>query len=268
MRSVFYLSDGTGQAAKVLGRAMLAQFDRPALRETRIGAIDGFEPLYAAVDQTRTARERDGAPPIVFASLVDPAQVQALAALDCVCFDLFAPFLERLGAAFAAEPLRARRLARECRLGEERERRGAAIDFALSHDDGASAARLAEADVVLVGVSRSGKTPTCLYLAMQHGLKAANCPLTPDDFERDRLPSSLGAVRDKLLGLTVSAERLADVRRRRLPSSRYADIDHCRSELAAAERLMRREGIRCLEATSASVEELAGAILAARGLAP
>jgi regulator of PEP synthase PpsR (kinase-PPPase family) len=265
-RSVFYISDGTGDTAKALGTSLLAQFDGQALRETRIGSVDSFARLYGAVDQVRSARESDGAQPIVFATLAKAEYAQALKALDCVCFDLFEMFIDRIAGALQAVPNRRMREARDTRRGGEREKRIAAIDFALAHDDGASAARLAEAEVVLVGVSRSGKTPTCLYLAMQHGVKAANCPLTPDDFERDRLPDALYAVRDKLIGLTVMPQRLADVRSRRLPNSRYAALQTCRDELDAALRLMRREGIRYLDAATPSVEELAGAVLAARGL--
>lgn len=265
-RSVFYVSDASGLSAEAFGRAMLAQFDGVAPREHRVGGVVGFERLYALVDRLRDTRARDGVAPIVFATLVDTAHVQALKALDVVCFDLFAASLDRLGEVLQTAPSRRVRAARDCRSSDERQARMAAIDFALVHDDGASAARLAEADVVLVGVSRSGKTPTCLYLAMRHGIKAANCPLTPDDFARGRLPAALDAVRDKLLGLTVSPQRLADVRGRRLPGSRYAAPANCRDELDAAQRLMQREGIACIDATAPSVEELARSILAARAL--
>jgi regulator of PEP synthase PpsR (kinase-PPPase family) len=265
-RSVFYVSDGSGGTAEALGHGLLAQFDGRPLREVKIGEVDSFARLYAVVDQLRAAREADGAAPIVFATLVNVEHVQALKALDCVCFDLFEMFCERIATALQAPPTRRMRESRDTRRAGERQARMAAIDFALAHDDGASAARLAEADVVLVGVSRSGKTPTCLYLAMQHGVKAANCPLTPDDFERGRLPQSLEAVRDKLIGLTVTPQRLADARSRRLPDSRYASPDNCRDELDAALRLMRREGIYCFDATTPSIEELAGAIRAADGL--
>lgn len=265
VRSVFYVSDGSGVTAEVLGHGMLAQFDGLPLRQTRIGGVDSFERLYAVVDQVRCARDGDGAPPIVFATLVNVEHLRVLKALDCVCFDLFEMFVDRLGAALATVPNRRIREAGDTRRSDERLARMAAIDFALTHDDGASAARLAEADVVLIGVSRSGKTPTCLYLAMQHGVKAANCPLTPDDFERGSLPRVLYAVREKLIGLTVTAQRLVDVRSRRFPMSRYAAPETCRSELDAAHRLMRREGVLCLDAATHSVEELAGAILSARG---
>jgi len=136
-----------------------------------------------------------------------------------------------------------------------------AINFALAHDDGQSAKNLAEADVILVGVSRSGKTPTSLYLAMQHGIKAANYPLIPDDFERARLPSTLTPFRRKCFGLTIDPDRLAQIRNERRPGSRYASIENCRYEVKEAESMMRREGIDWLSSTHKSIEEIATTIL-------
>ncbi|TCO79730.1 hypothetical protein EV699_11739 [Plasticicumulans lactativorans] len=261
-RSVFYVSDGTGLTAETLGHSLLAQFEGFAFRQVRLGGVDTFARLYACVDQVRSAREADGVPPLVLATLVDPEAAQALRALDCVFFDLFETFIGPLEAALQAKSIPK---VRDARLRDHRAR-FEAINFALAHDDGASDARLDEADVILVGVSRSGKTPTCLYLAMQHAVKAANYPLIPDDFERGRLPQALLKMRPKLFGLTVAAERLAGVREQRRPGSRYASFDNCRAEVQAAQALMRREGIRWLDSSVHSVEELAGAILEARGL--
>ena len=136
-----------------------------------------------------------------------------------------------------------------------------AINFSLAHDDGQLVNGLEQADVVLVGVSRCGKTPTSLYLAMQYGLKAANCPLIPEDFERGNLPSLLLPHRSKLFGLTIQPERLSEIRNERRPGSRYASLEQCRYEVAEAQRLMRREGIRWLSSTTKSIEEIATTIL-------
>jgi regulator of PEP synthase PpsR (kinase-PPPase family) len=136
-----------------------------------------------------------------------------------------------------------------------------AINFSLMHDDGQSTRNLAEAEVILVGVSRCGKTPTSLYLAMQHGVRAANYPLIPDDFERMRLPDALTSLRHKLFGLSISPERLSEIRTERRPGSRYAALDNCRYEVGEAEKLMRREGIRWLSSTHKSIEEIATTIL-------
>ena len=136
-----------------------------------------------------------------------------------------------------------------------------AINFSLAHDDGQSNRDLEGADVILIGVSRSGKTPTSLYLAMQHGLKAANYPLIPEDFERRQLPPALVPHKKKIFGLTIAPERLSEIRSERRPGSRYASIENCRMEISEAEAMMRRSGIRWLSTTTKSIEEIATTIL-------
>ena len=136
-----------------------------------------------------------------------------------------------------------------------------AVNFTLAHDDGLGDADLGASDVVLLGVSRSGKTPTCLYLALQFGIKAANCPLTPDDFERGRLPDVVEAYLPKLYGLSIAPERLARIRNQRRPDSRYASLENCRYEVDQAERLMRRYGVQWVNSTTRSIEEIAAQIL-------
>jgi regulator of PEP synthase PpsR (kinase-PPPase family) len=136
-----------------------------------------------------------------------------------------------------------------------------AINYSLAHDDGQSARNLVSADVILVGVSRSDKTPTSLYLAMQHGIKAANYPLIPEDFERGRLPSSLAPYKDKCFGLSIDPVRLAQIRNERRPGSKYASIENCRYEVHEAEAMMRRDGIAWLSSTHKSIEEIAATIL-------
>jgi [pyruvate, water dikinase]-phosphate phosphotransferase / [pyruvate, water dikinase] kinase len=136
-----------------------------------------------------------------------------------------------------------------------------AINFSLAHDDGQSNRDLQQADVILVGVSRSGKTPTSLYLAMQHGIKAANYPLIPEDFERRTLPSSLAPYKSKCFGLTIAPDRLSEIRNERRPNSKYASLENCRYEVAEAEAMMRREGIAWLSSTHKSIEEIATTIL-------
>ena len=146
---------------------------------------------------------------------------------------------------------------------EERyNRRIEAINYSLAHDDGQMNKGLNEADVILVGVSRSGKTPTSLFLAMQFGIKAANYPLIPEDFDRGELPEVLHDKRDKLFGLSISPERLSQIRNERRPGSRYASLENCRQEIEAAENMMRREGIKWLNSTSRSIEEISATIMA------
>ncbi|MGZ5122503.1 MAG: kinase/pyrophosphorylase, partial [Burkholderiales bacterium] len=136
-----------------------------------------------------------------------------------------------------------------------------AVNYALGHDDGVATRDLADADIILVGVSRSGKTPTCLYMAMQFGIRAANYPLIPEDFSSMQLPGQLRPLRGRLRGLTIKPERLQQIRNERRPGSKYATLANCEFEVREAEALMRQEGIPYLDATSKSVEELATTIL-------
>ena len=135
-----------------------------------------------------------------------------------------------------------------------------AINFTLAHDDGVSG-DLADADIILVGVSRSGKTPTSLYLALQFGLKAANYPLIPEDFERQLMPDSLSHHRQKLFGLSIEPERLSRIRQERRPGSHYAALDNCRWEVEQAQRMLKREGIRWLDSTTKSIEEISASLM-------
>ena len=144
---------------------------------------------------------------------------------------------------------------------QEYKQRIEAVNFSMAHDDGASHRELGDADVILVGVSRSGKTPTSLYLALQFGVKAANYPLIPEDFDRRQLPEALHVYKAKLYGLTIAPERLHEIRRERRPGSQYADPANCRHEVEQAEALMKREGIRSINSTAKSIEEIATTIL-------
>ncbi|NDB13754.1 MAG: pyruvate, phosphate dikinase/phosphoenolpyruvate synthase regulator [Betaproteobacteria bacterium] len=181
--------------------------------------------------------------------------------IDAFVINLFASFVEPLEQELGMKSTHTIGRLHNVADSQRYKNRIEAINFSLAHDDGQSAANLKDADVILVGVSRSGKTPTSLYLAMQHGLKAANYPLIPEDFERKKLPPALLAFRSKLFGLSITPERLSQVRHERRPGSQYASLNNCRYEVAEAEHMMRREGIRWLTSTSKSIEEIATTIL-------
>jgi regulator of PEP synthase PpsR (kinase-PPPase family) len=175
--------------------------------------------------------------------------------------DLFNTFIEPLEAEFGITSNHRVGRFSEVAKSQEYSDRIDAINFSLAHDDGQSAKNLDSADVILVGVSRSGKTPTSLYLAMQHGIKAANYPLIPEDFDRGRIPSSLAPHKKKCFGLTIDPLRLSQIRTERRPDSKYASVDNCRYEVREAETMMRREGISWLSSTHKSIEEIATTIL-------
>ena len=261
LRSVFFISDGTGITAETFGNAILAQFDVP-MHHVRLPFIDTPDKAHAAVRQINAAAIHDGVRPIVFSTLVEPEVLRVVTdGVQAMMLDMFGTFVHPL-----ENELQTRSNHRIGRFSDVSKSkvyhdRIEAINFSLAHDDGQSNRDLEQSDVILVGVSRSGKTPTSLYLAMQHGLKASNYPLIPEDFERRQLPSALLPHREKIFGLTINPERLSEIRHERRPNSRYASIENCRMEVAEAEAMMRRSGIRWLSTTTKSIEEIATTIL-------
>ncbi|MEN9780140.1 MAG: posphoenolpyruvate synthetase regulatory kinase/phosphorylase PpsR [Burkholderiaceae bacterium] len=260
-RTVFFISDGTGITAETFGNAILAQFEM-TLRHVRLPFIDSVDKAHQVVRQINLAAETEGARPIVFTTLVNGEVLEVIRS-GCrgMLMDMFATFVNPLEVELGVKSNH--RIGRFSDVSKSKEYhdRIEAINFSLAHDDGQSNRDLEEADVILVGVSRSGKTPTSLYLAMQHGLKAANYPLIPEDFERQQLPPALVPHRKKIFGLTIQPERLSEIRNERRPNSRYASLDNCRMEVREAEAMMRRSGIRWLSTTTKSIEEIATTIL-------
>ena len=260
-RTVFFVSDGTGITAETFGNAVLAQFEMKP-RHVRLPFIDSVDKAHQTVRQINHTAEIEGKKPIVFTTLVN---MEVLKVIQEGCkgmlLDMFGTFVHPLEEELGIKSHHRVGRFSDVSRSKEYTDRIEAINFSLAHDDGQSNRDLAGADVILVGVSRSGKTPTSLYLAMQHGLKAANYPLIPEDFERQQLPAALVPHRKKIFGLTIQPERLAEIRNERRPQSRYAALDNCRMEVAEAEAMMRRAGIRWLSTTTKSIEEIATTIL-------
>ena len=248
--SVFCVSDHTGVTVEAVAKSVLAQFPRLECSLITLPFVD-------SADKAQAAAARVAASPraLVFSSLTDPALRVPFRDAGLQVFDVFELIAPTVEAALgeAATPSGGHTHG----MAPDYEARMEAVNFALNLDDGLSPERLGQADLVLVGVSRVGKTPTALYLALQYGLRAANYPLTPDDLELDALPAALLPHLPRLRGLTMSAERLAAIRQARYPDSRYASLAQCRSELAAAERLFRLHGLPVTDTTRMSVEEIA-----------
>ena len=260
-RTVFFVSDGTGITAETFGNSILAQFAiKP--RHVRRPFIDSLDKAHQVIAEINHSVELEGQKPIVFATLVDPETLNLVKTQSKgMVLDMFNTFIEPLEAELGMTSNHRVGRFSDISKSQEYTDRIEAINFSLAHDDGQSAKNLSHADVILVGVSRSGKTPTSLYLAMQHGVKAANYPLIPEDFERDAIPSSLAPFKKKCFGLTIDPERLSQIRNERRPNSRYASIENCRDEVKQAESMMRREGIAWLSSTHKSIEEIATTIL-------
>ncbi|HVL10758.1 MAG TPA: pyruvate, water dikinase regulatory protein [Burkholderiaceae bacterium] len=259
-RTVFIVSDGTGITAETFSHSILAQFET-RFRNVRIPFVDTIDKAHLAVRRINDAFEAEGVRPIVFTTLVDPAANQVLRNSKAMILNMFQTFIEPLENELGLKSTHAIGRLHQNADTEAYKNRIEAINFSLMHDDGQSHKNLAEADVILVGVSRSGKTPTSLYLAMQYGLKSANYPLIPDDFERGKLPSALLTYKSKIFGLTIDPARLSEIRNERRPGSKYAALANCRYEVNEAEAMMRREGITWLSTTHKSIEEIATTIL-------
>jgi hypothetical protein len=258
---VFFISDGTGISAETLGHSLLTQFEGIDFAQTVLPFVDTVAKARECVARIAAAHRRSGARPIVFCTLVNDAVRGTLREADALVLDFFESFLSPLEAELGTRSTHTVGRSHSAANNSVYQDRIEAINFALAHDDGLGSQELGKADVVLVGVSRSGKTPTCLYMALQFGIKAANVPLTPDDFDRGTLPGPLEPHLGKLYGLTIAPERLAEIRDQRRPDSRYAKLENCRYEVEQAERLMRRHGIRWLNSTTRSIEEIATQIL-------
>lgn len=258
-RSVFFISDGTGITAESLGH-LLAHFPDIRFRQYRLPFIDSADKIERALARVVQAGEEDGARPVVVMTLVNPQFRERLRESGALCLDVFGSFVDPLALELGHQPSQVAGIAHSV-AGQSYSERIEAINFTLGHDDGMSDAGLEQAEVILIGVSRCGKTPTSLYLAMQFGVKAANYPLIPEDFERGSLPEALARYTDKLFGLTIDAERLHCVRNERRPDSVYASLDNCRKEIMQAEHLMRQAGVPWIDSTSRSIEELATTIL-------
>lgn len=260
-RTAFFVSDRTGITAEMLGHSLLAQFEGLSFIERPIPYVDTLAKAQLLLEEIKRTRERDGVRPLVFSTLVNPEINEVLKNADALVLDVMEMFITPMEKELDLRSTHAVGRSHGARDPFGYHRRIEAVNFALSHDDGLSTRDLNNAEIVLVGVSRSGKTPTSLYMALQFGIWAANYPFTPDDFSAMRLPASIAVHKHKLYGLTINPERLHRIRSERKPNSKYADIANCAFEVREAEALMRQEGIPYIDATAMSVEEMATTIL-------
>lgn len=260
-RTVFFLSDGTGITAQMLGHSLLTQFEGVEFNQVTLPFVDTSEKAEESVARIEAELAKGNGQPIVFSTLVNQDLREVVRRANALFIDFFETFIDPLEAGLGVKSSHTIGRSHSAINQKVYQQRMEAINFSMAHDDGASHRELNQADVILVGVSRSGKTPTSLYLAMQFGVKAANYPLIPEDFDRRKLPEALLSYRSKLYGLTIAPERLHEIRQERRPGSKYADLGNCRHEVSEAEALMKREGIHCLNSTTKSIEEIATTIL-------
>ena len=265
-RAVFFVSDQTGVTAETLGHSLITQFAGENFRQVTLPFVDSEDKARDAVRRIDAAAEGDHLRPLVFSSMVQPDLREILKESRGLYLDIFDAFLDPLAAELGVSPGYQSGLSHGMSDIDKYMQRIEATNFALANDDGGVSRNYEAADVILVGVSRSGKTPTCLYLALQYGVYAANYPLTEDELESCTLPDFLLEHKHKLFGLTIAPERLRKIRKERRPLGTYASAQQVRFELREADKIFRRYGIPNVNTTSFSIEEISSRILDSTGV--
>jgi regulator of PEP synthase PpsR (kinase-PPPase family) len=260
-RTVFFISDRTGITAETLGHSLITQFDEMSFTQVTLPFIDTEEKAAESVDKINQAFETEGVRPIVFSTVIDDAIRTQLEASRGFFMDFVHTFIGPLEKELGVKSNHT--VGRTHGVGNIHayDMRIEAVNYALRHDDGASFQQYEKADLILLGVSRSGKTPTSLYLAMQFGLMVANYPITEEDMRLSGLPTPLLSYRTKLFGLTIAPKQLQHIRSIRRPNSHYSDLEQCRREVQFVEALYTQEKIPYLSSTNRSIEELATKII-------
>lgn len=265
-RSVFFVSDGTGITAETLGRSLLAQFENIEFEEITVPYVDSIEKAHTIVNEINMIAESGEPRPLIIDTIVNKDIRDVITTANGFMLDVFETFVDKLSSELSVQPANAVGKSHSIVDNESYSIRIDAVHFALDNDDGARTRHYDKADLILTGVSRCGKTPTSLYLALQFGIYVGNYPLTEDDFDDLRLPSALKEHKRKLFGLTIDPERLSAIRNERKANSRYASIQQCEMEIRAVEALFNKEGIPYINTTHLSIEEISTRIMAKAGI--
>ncbi|MFU8926338.1 pyruvate, water dikinase regulatory protein [Acinetobacter puyangensis] len=265
-RSVFFISDGTAITAETLGHSLLAQFPNVKFDIHIKPYVDSEESALNVVLEINSTAAKEGNLPLVFDTLVNPVVREIINTANAVNLDVFEGLISKIETEL---DIKATTLVGQTHAVIDSEYYKARIDavhFALDNDDGARTRHYDQADIILIGVSRSGKTPTSIYLSLQFGIRVANYPLTEEDLDDNRLPAVLRPHKHKLFGLMIDAERLVAIRTERKANSRYASFSQCQMELRAVEGIYISEGIPFLNVSEMSIEEISTRILQMTGL--
>ncbi|WP_026470684.1 posphoenolpyruvate synthetase regulatory kinase/phosphorylase PpsR [Alkanindiges illinoisensis] len=265
-RSVFFVSDGTAITAETLGHSLLAQFSTVDFEIHIIPYVDTEERAMDVVQEINKCAIRDGAPPLVFDTLVDPLVRDVINTANAINLDVFEGLISKIETELNVKASPQVGNAHSSVDSENYKSRIDAVHYALDNDDGAKTRHYDMADLILIGVSRSGKTPTSIYLALQFGIRVANYPITEEDLDDNRLPKVLKEHKKKLFGLMIEPERLVAIRSERKANSRYASFQQCQMELRAIQGIYISEGIPYLNVSEMSIEEISTRILQTTGL--
>ena len=265
-RAVYIVSDRTGNTAELIAQTLLTQFDGIDFDYHTFPFVNTESDATMVADKIKKNAKANKVKPLVFCTLVDSEFQKIIASTNAFIVDLFFTFIEPLEGVLQAQSSHTMGKSHENLDDLDYNERIEAIDFSISSDDGIQLKHYDNADVILIGVSRCGKTPTCLYMAMHFSIKAANYPLTDDDLNHDTLPPFLEPYTDKIIGLTIDPVQLCAIRQQRRPNSDYATLEKCRDEILQAEKIMSNAGLIIINATTTSIEEMAVQIVKQKDL--
>lgn len=263
---VFFVSDGTGITVEALGHSLVTQFDQVKFIPKTIPYVNTLAKAKETVELINQYYDQTKKKPLIFASLVNPEIRSAIKECHGRVFDLFENFLIPMEEELGVESSHTMGKSHSITNSASYDLRIEAVNYTLSHDDGVQVQHYSEADLILAGVSRSGKTPTSLYMALQFGIKTANFPFVEEILEYMRLPEILRPFKNKIFGLTIDPERLSQIRSERRPNSQYATLEQCRIEIQEVENMFKRENIPFLNTTFCSIEEISTRIIVTSGI--
>lgn len=266
VKNVYFVSDGTGITAEALGQSLLTQFEHIEFETQTLPNVNTVEKAHKMIETIKANNGHNK--PIIFSTLVNDEIRQIFQAAPFIFLDLFSSFIPTLERELLVKSSHMVNKTHGVNTHNYSNYmlRMNAVNYALSNDDGANIHEYSIADVILVGVSRCGKTPTCLYLALQFGIYAANYPMTEDEINLRNLPEVLKPLRHKLFGLSIEPVRLQQIRQERRPNSTYASLRQCQFETREVETMFRKEKLTFLDTTSRSIEEIATEIMSSCGL--
>ena len=261
IQNVFFISDGTGITIESLGQSLFTQFPETEFERFVFPFVSKQEEAIRVIKHIQDITSQYKKPPLVFTSLADENIKNLFSTNNITVFDIFSTFIPAMETQLNASASHAIGETHGVGSNNRYIQRIDALNFTISHDDGMKITEIEHADIILTGVSRSGKTPTCLYLAMHYNLKAANYPLADNDFEELNLPEAISNYKDRVFGLTISPQQLSKIREERKPKSKYASYEQCVYETNKAELIFNNTRIPYLDTTSVSIEEIATTII-------
>jgi len=265
-RHAFVVSDRTGLTAEAMAHSLLSQFPAVDFQTRLVPFIDTVDKADELVSEIDRVAAESGGRPLVFVTLVDDLVREAVNRSNSVVFDLFDTFIGPMEKELGLESSHSVGKSHGVADTKAYTSRIAAVHYAMQTDDGMETDHYNQADLIVIGVSRCGKTPTSLYLSLHYGLFVANYPLTERELETKKLPDVLVKSRDKVFGLTIDPQRLLQIRQERYRADSYSSVQTCQQEVAQAENIFRTARIPYLNTTRMSVEEIGATIIHKAGL--